>query len=116
MAVREARQHAYVTQRELARAVGTSQSAIAKLEQGTSNPTLETLERCAVALGFALKIDFVPLAPRDAVVERYKHDVDRSLLRENLKKPVDERISTLSEWQENSRALQHATRAARKRT
>ena len=114
--VQEARQHAYLTQRDLAERVGTSQSAIAKLEQGGTNPTIGTLERCAAAAGFALRIELVPLATRDPVVERYKQDVDRTLLRANLRKPIDERLRTLSEWQNVGRELRRATRAARRRT
>ena len=45
--VLEARQRAHLTQRDFAERVGTSQSAIAKLEQGATNPTISTLERCA---------------------------------------------------------------------
>lgn len=114
--VQEARQRAYLTQRDLAERMGTSQSAIAKLEQGGTNPTIETLERCAEAAGFALKVTLEPLPVSDPVVARYKQDVDRTLLRENLRKSVDERVRTLGEWQENGRALATAVRAARKRT
>jgi transcriptional regulator with XRE-family HTH domain len=113
--VQEARQSANMTQSEFAERVGTSQSAIAKFEQGATNPTIDTLERFAAAAGFALDIRLVPLPAHDAVVERYKKDVDRTLLRENLKKPVDERVRTLGEWQEAGRELQKATRAARRR-
>ena len=113
--VQEARQHASLTQRELADRVGTSQSAIAKLEQGATNPTIDTLARCAAAAGFALRIELVPLSALDPVVERYKQDVDRTLLRENLRKPVDERLRTLAEWQEAGHELQRATREARRR-
>jgi transcriptional regulator with XRE-family HTH domain len=113
--IHEARQQTGVTQRELAARVGTSQSAIAKLEQGATNPTIETLERCAAAVGFALQVTLVPLAKNDPVVERYKQDVDRTLLRDNLRKSVDKRVRTLGEWQQVGRALQRATRAARRR-
>ena len=115
MTVREARAHACVTQADLAERVGTSQSAIAKLEQGDGNPTIETIERCAKALGYSVRLEFIPLSPPDPVIERYKQDVDRTLLRENLRKSVTERIRTLGEWQENGLALEGATRAARRR-
>src|ERR1051326_4691797 len=81
--LQEARVRAGLTQREVANRVGTSQPAIAKLEQGTTNPTIDTLARCAAATGFALRVDLVPLPGHDLVVDRYKQDVDRSLLREN---------------------------------
>ena len=114
--LRKARLAGGLTQSELAVRIGTSQSAIAKLEQGSTNPTLDTLQRCASASGFAVRLELVPLAPADAVVERYKQDVDRTLLRENRRKSVDERVRTLAEWQENAPALQQAVRYARKKT
>lgn len=113
--VQEARQIASLTQRDLAERLGTSQSAIARLEQGGTNPTVSTLVRSLAAAGFALRIELVPLAATDPVVERYKQHVDRTLLRENLGKSVDERLRTLSEWQVASRELQRAARAGRAR-
>lgn len=112
--VQEARQRAYLTQRDMAERVGTSQSAIAKLEQGGTNPTIDTLARCAAAAGFALRVELVPLDTPDPVVERYKLDVDRTLLRENLERTMDERLRSLGEWQEAGRELEAATRRARK--
>ncbi len=47
----EARREAGVTQTELARQMGTSQAAIARLEGGKVKPTWETVERYAKALG-----------------------------------------------------------------
>ena len=112
--VQEARQRAHLTQRDFAERVGTSQSAIAKLEQGATNPTISTLARCAAAAGFELRIALVPLPAPDRVVARYKQDVDRTLLRDNLRKPLDERLRTLAEWQVASRELQRAARAGRR--
>ncbi len=113
--VQHARRTASLTQRELAERVGTSQSAIARLEQGHTNPTLDTLMRCAAATGHTVRLAFVPIDPPDPVVARYKRDVDRTLLRENLRKSVDERLRSLMDWQEAGRELQRATRAARRR-
>ena len=113
--IREARRRARLTQFEFAERAGMSQPAIAKLEQGDANPTLDTLVRCAAAAGFDLRLELVPRAAPDAVVLRYKEDVDRTLLRENLRKPVNQRLRTLSEWQQAGSELQRATRAARRR-
>ena len=114
--VQQVRQHAHLTQRELAERVGTSQSAIAKLEQGESNPTIDTLERCAAAAGLAVKFTLVPLPVADPVIEQYKRGVDRSLLRANRKKSVHERLQSLGEWQADLSVLHHAvTRARAKR-
>lgn len=45
-----------LTQAELARKIGTKQSAIARLESGTSNPTVGFLEKIAKALDGRLSI------------------------------------------------------------
>jgi transcriptional regulator with XRE-family HTH domain len=113
--VQELRRHAQLTQRELAERVGTSQSAIAKLEQGESNPTIGTIERCAEAAGCAVRITLVPLPVADPVVERYKQDVDRTLLRDNLRKSVHERLQSLGEWQADLHTLQYAVARSRPR-
>lgn len=111
--VKQMRRHAQLTQRELAERAGTSQSAIAKLEQGESNPTIDTIERWARAAGFAVQFTLVPLPVIDPVVQRYKRDVDRSLLRENLRKSVHERLRSLGEWQTDLHTLQVAIARAR---
>lgn len=60
--VREARRRAGLTQRELAEQVGTTQSAIARLETGRSSPSLETVLALVRACGLDLD---VMLAERD---------------------------------------------------
>lgn len=45
-----------LTQHELARKVGTKQSAISRLESGRYNPTVEVLRKIARALNADLKI------------------------------------------------------------
>jgi predicted transcriptional regulator len=47
-----------LTQKELAKSMGTKQSAIARLESGNYNPTLEFLQKTAEALGRKLTINF----------------------------------------------------------
>ena len=113
--LQEARHHAQLTQRDLADRVGNSQSATAKLEQGFGNPTIDTLIRCAAAAGFAVHRTLVPLPVADPVIERYKRDVDRTLLRENLRKNVAERLQSLGEWQGDLHALHYAVKQARPR-
>ncbi len=46
-----ARARAGVSQSELAQRMGTTQSAIARLESGKSTPSLRTVQRYAAALG-----------------------------------------------------------------
>jgi transcriptional regulator with XRE-family HTH domain len=50
------RTEAGLTQAELAERMGTTQSAIARMEGGGARPTLETLEKLAVALGGELVV------------------------------------------------------------
>ena len=45
-----------LTQKELARKIGTKQSAVSRLESGTYNPTISFLEKVAEALDARLKI------------------------------------------------------------
>src|SRR5207248_11325237 len=52
-----------------------------------------------------------PLEP-DPVIEAYKRDIDRTLLRENLKLTVDERFRKLQELQRFAAELRRAGRAS----
>lgn len=56
----EARARAGLTQAELAERMGTSQSAIARLESGRSRPSTSTLTKLAAATGTKLRVSFVP--------------------------------------------------------
>lgn len=50
---------------------------------------------------------------RDPVIEAYKRDVDRTLIRENLKRTVDERIDQLTAM---SRFFDEMRRARREKS
>lgn len=52
------RTEARLTQAELAERMGTTQSAVARMEGGGIRPTLETLEKLAVAVGQELVVGF----------------------------------------------------------
>jgi Predicted transcription factor, homolog of eukaryotic MBF1 len=52
----EARARAGLTQAELAERMGTSQSAVARLESGVGKPSVATLEKLAKATGSKLRI------------------------------------------------------------
>lgn len=54
--VRDAREAAGLTQRELASRMGTSQAAIARLEAGGVSATLTTLQRVATALNLEVAV------------------------------------------------------------
>ena len=56
----DARKENGMTQKQLADATGISQADISRLEHGTGNPSVKTLQRIAQALHMALKIEFVP--------------------------------------------------------
>lgn len=45
-----------ISQKELARMIGTQQPAIARFESGSMNPSFEFVHRVAVALGKKIKI------------------------------------------------------------
>lgn len=56
-----ARSRAHLSQTELAKRIGTTQSAIARLESGQVSPTITTLKRYAAATGSRLVIDMLPV-------------------------------------------------------
>ena len=53
-----ARAGAEMTQEDVARAMGTTQAAIARLEGGRQSPSVRTLRRYAEATGTRLRISF----------------------------------------------------------
>ena len=57
----DARAHADLSQAELAERMGTSQSAIARLESGRFKPSTRTLEKLAAATGMKLRIVLEPV-------------------------------------------------------
>ncbi len=54
----DARNEKGITQKELSSITGITQSDISKLENGTANPSVRTLQRIAEALGKNLVIQF----------------------------------------------------------
>ena len=71
--IREARGLGGLTQAELARRLGTTQSAVSNWERGRDTPRVGTLARILEACGFEADMTF-----------RRLDDVDRAQLRENL--------------------------------
>ena len=59
----EARSKADMTQEQVAAAMGTTQTVIARLESGRTMPSTRTLERFAKATGMRLRIRFEPEKP-----------------------------------------------------
>jgi transcriptional regulator with XRE-family HTH domain len=66
MEIHELREKRGLSQRELAERLGTTQSAVARLEAGNVSPTLPTLDKVAEALGVELVVSFVDLDDRIA--------------------------------------------------
>lgn len=57
----EARKSKKITQKQLSEITGIAQGDISKLENGSANPSVKTLQRLANGLGMMLKIEFVPV-------------------------------------------------------
>jgi len=57
----DARTRANLSQAQLAKKMGTSQSTIARLESGAAKPSLSTLERFAKATGMTMRVVFEPV-------------------------------------------------------
>jgi ribosome-binding protein aMBF1 (putative translation factor) len=57
-AIIKARQEKGLTQAQLAQKMNTTQSAIARLESGNANPSINFLKRFATAIGARLEIRF----------------------------------------------------------
>lgn len=62
--LKDARERAGLSQRELARRARTSQSVVARIELGRTSPSLATLERLLAAAGFEVRggIELRPVA------------------------------------------------------
>jgi len=63
--LRQARLLAGLTQRELAVRASTSQSVVARIEQGRSDPSTATLTRLLAAAGFELRAELTPIVVAD---------------------------------------------------
>lgn len=99
--IREARLNAGLSQAQLARRLGVSQAAVAKLEQPSANPTVRTLERVLGATGRALSLKARPTG------------VDESLIREQLALTPEQRLAQLEAMYEWGRELSLAGARAR---
>jgi predicted transcriptional regulator len=84
--IRDVRVTAGLTQTELARRLGTTQSSIARLEAQSANPRVESVARVLGALGLVLRFDAVPAAP----------GIDETMIAANLRRTPAERLATFS--------------------
>lgn len=60
-----------------------------------------------------MRQDLLDDLPLDPVIEAYKKDVDRTLLRENLKRSPEERVRNLMQLQRTAEELRKAGRKVR---
>lgn len=96
--LRDARRRAGLTQADLARRLGVSQAAVAKLERPHANPTVDTLDNALWATGHRLTLD----APKR------RPGVDESLIRRHLELSPAERIRGLESMYAQAHALARA--------
>lgn len=108
----EARNRRAYSQRALAEVAGTAQSVVGRIEAGMTSPTIDTLMHLLESAGFDLRMEIVPRRVADPVIEAYKPGVDRTLLVENLRRTVDERLQMNAEVQYFSDELRRALRVA----
>jgi len=66
-ALLKARDAAHMTQEDVAKAMGTTQTVIARLESGRTMPSTRTLQRFAKATGMRLRISFEPESTRSSL-------------------------------------------------
>lgn len=99
--VRRARRQSGLTQAQLAERLGTTQSAIARLERPGSNPTVATLADALAATGHGL----------DLRPTRRRTSIDEAQLRARLALTPRERLDTFLASQRNlARLRRSATR------
>ena len=96
--LRDARLRAGLTQADLARRLGVSQAAVAKLERPAANPTVDTLDRVLWATGHRLTLD-APTRPPG---------VDESLIRRQLELTPAERIQGIEAMYAQTQTLAEA--------
>lgn len=100
--VRTARLRSGLTQTELARRIGTTQSAVARLERADANPTIDLLERALIAADHRLEIDAKPALP----------PVDEAQIAEQLRMTPAQRLSSFTSAYRGIRDLAAAARAS----
>ena len=98
--LRQARTRAGLSQRALARRAGTAQSVIARIEQGITSPTWDTLERLLEAADFEVRAQ---VEPRVVVGSHMLDDVPR-ILRLTPEQRLEE-VKNLSEFLHQARRV-----------
>jgi transcriptional regulator with XRE-family HTH domain len=83
--IRKARLDAGLTQSQLAKRLGSTQSAVARLERPRANVTVDSLERALHATGHRLALAATPFKP----------GVDETLIARNLRMTPAERLASM---------------------
>ncbi len=99
----QARNAAGLTQTALAQRLGTTQSAVARLESPTANPRVATLERALRACDHQLEFHARPV----------RSSIDETLVFENLRISPGERIKRFETAYAGIREIALAGRSAR---
>jgi transcriptional regulator with XRE-family HTH domain len=99
-AIRSARLRAGLTQAEVAKRLGTTQSAVARLESPGSNPTVATVERALEATGHRLML----------AAARAERGVDDTLIADRLRMTPDERLRSFEAFSSDMRRITLAGR------
>ena len=94
--IKEARKRAGLSQRQLAERLATSQSVVARWENGSRSPTLETVTRALRACGLDLQVSITPYDDHDLVLAE----------RERRRTPA-QRLKRLDETLEFERRVGH---------
>jgi transcriptional regulator with XRE-family HTH domain len=95
LVIRNARKAANLSQAELAHRLGTTQSAVARLERLSSNPRIDTIERALAACGEELVLTSRPA----------KSSIDQSQVVQLLRVPPGERVKLFERSYANVREL-----------
>ena len=101
--VREARRNAGLTQASLASRLGTTQSAIARLERDVSSPRVDTLRKALAACDRELELSARPRKP----------SIDEAQVAGMLRMPPGERLKTFERSYANVRKFALAAAESR---
>jgi transcriptional regulator with XRE-family HTH domain len=101
--LRDARRRHGLTQAQLAARARTSQAAISRIERGTVSPSVATLAELLDLMGEELTLDAEPI----------DYGIDRTLIRENLKRTPEERLDFMVSFSNFVREFQDAARGER---
>jgi transcriptional regulator with XRE-family HTH domain len=100
--IRESREGAALTQKQLAARLGISQPALARLERPGSNPSVWTLARVLRATGNRLELGVSPM----------RSGIDETLVARQLRLTPQQRLETLEQMYAQARQLAAAGMAA----